>query len=237
MQAPHRSEGPALRHAALIAGVALLLMAATAPVAEFAIFPKLIVRGNIEQTVQNIVGQQGLFVAGIFCYLVNFICDVMTAWALYILLAPVNRSVSLLTAWFQLVYAGLAIFNLFKLSTVLRLLTTPDYLALFAPSELHAQVKLLLDTFRQDWSLSLMLFDIHLILLGCLVYLSGYIPRPIGILLVIDGLGWLIDGLSPYFYPHAWLGFVSLTSLGELVFMLWLLIMGRRICEPTPLST
>ena len=224
-------EGLTLRQAALIAGFAYLLSPVTT--AEFSIMPKLVIPGNIEQTVQNIVAHQGLFVAAIFCYLITFIEDVVIAWALYVLLVPVNRSVSLLTAWFRLVYTAIALFGWLNLVTVFRLLNTPDYLTAFGSAQLHAQVLLLLRSFRYDWSMSLVIFGIHLVLLGYLIYRSGYIPRIIGILLVIDGLGWAIDSLQPYLYPNAHLGFLFITFFGELVFMLWLLIRGWKIQEPT----
>ena len=154
------NEGLTLRQAALIAGFGYLIM----PVAfaEFYIYPKLVIPGNIEQTAQNIVSHGGLFLAAIFCYLITFISDVVIAWALYVLLVPVNRSVSLLTAWFRLVYTAVALFGLLNLVTVFRLLNTPDYLTAFGSAQLHAQVKLLLNSFRYDWSMSLVIFGIHL---------------------------------------------------------------------------
>jgi hypothetical protein len=68
-----------------------------------------VIPGNIEQTAQNIFSHGGLFLAAIFCYLIGFIGDVVIARALYVLLAPVNRALSLLTAWFQLLYATVAL--------------------------------------------------------------------------------------------------------------------------------
>ena len=93
-----------MRQAALIAGFGLLIMGFAAPFAEFFVYPKLVIPGKIEETAQNIVANQGLFLGGMFAYLITFICDVLVAWALYVLLIPVNRSLSLLTAWFRLVY-------------------------------------------------------------------------------------------------------------------------------------
>jgi len=60
-----------------------------------------VVKGDIGATVQNMRADGGLLLAGIFAYLISFICDLIVAWALYVLLIPVNRSVSLLTAWFR----------------------------------------------------------------------------------------------------------------------------------------
>jgi len=74
---------------------------------------------------------------------------------------------------------------------------------------------------------------IHLALLGYLVYRSGYIRKIIGILLAINGLGWLIDILNPYLYPNAHLGFIHITFFGELFLMLWLLVRAWKIQAPT----
>jgi hypothetical protein len=230
----NRDEGLTLRQAALIAGFGYLLMPAA--YAEFVIMPKLVIPANVEQTVQNILAHERLFVIAILCYLITFIEDLIIAWAFYILLAPVNRSVSLLTAWFRLVYTAMALFAWSNLLTVHRLLTTPDYLTLFGSGPLHAQVQLLLRSFRYQWSMSLVIFAVHLVLLGCLIFRSGYIPKIFGILLVIDGLGWVIDSLQPYLFPNAHLGFIFITFFGELIFMLWLLIMGWKIKEPAARS-
>src|SRR5215472_12535410 len=223
-------EGLTLRQAALIAGFAYLLSPVTT--AEFSIMPKLVIAGNVEQTVQNLSTHSGHFVAAILFYLVTFLEDVVIAWALYVLLTPVNRSLSLLTAWFRLVYTAVALVGWLNLVTVYRLLTTPDYVTLFGTNPLHAQVQLLLRSFRYDWSVSLIIFGVHLVLLGYLIFRSGYIPWIIGILLVVDGIGWVIDSLQPFLYPNAQLRFLFITFFGELVFMLWLLIMGWRIKEP-----
>jgi hypothetical protein len=227
---PSRIEGISLRQAAVIAGFGYLLMPVS--YAEFNLYPKVVISGNIEQTVQNIAAHGRLFLAAAFCYLVTFLLDVVIAWALYILLAPVNRALSLLGAWFRLVYAVIGLFGLFNLFTVYNLVTGPDYLASFGAAPLHVQVKLLLASYRYDWNISLAIFGIHLVLIGWLIFRSTYIPRVIGILLVVDGVGWVVSSLQPYLYPSAHLGWIFVTYFGELIFMLWLLIRGWKITEP-----
>ena len=161
-----------------------------------------------------------------------FICDVLVAWALYILLRPVNQAFSLLTAWFRLMYTAVALFGLTKLATVYRLIDTGSYQAAFGTDQLHAQVQLLLSSFRYEWGLGLILFGIHLCMLGYLVYRSGYIPRILGILLAVAGSGWVVYELGPYFFPETNIGWVFYTFFAELIFMAWLLIRGWKIKEP-----
>lgn len=223
-------EGLTLRQAALIVGFAYLLN----PVgyAEFTIYPKLVIPGHIEQTVANIAANPGLFATMLLCYFVNFIEDIVIAWGLYFLLAPVNRALSALASIFQLVYTAVAFVGFFNIATVYRMLTTPEYPALFGSPQLHAQVALLLHSWRYNYSLVLVLFGIHLVLVGYLVFRSRYIPWWIGILLVINGLGYVVNGWNPYLYPHLNLDYIFVTWFGELILMLWLLIFGWRLREP-----
>ncbi|MBA4141064.1 MAG: DUF4386 family protein [Segetibacter sp.] len=77
--------------------------------------------------------------------------DVVIAWALYILLKPVNENLSLLTAWFRLVYTVIALVALNNLVTVFQLLDTPGYLKVFEPDQLYGHAMLYLRAFRNHW--------------------------------------------------------------------------------------
>jgi hypothetical protein len=221
-------EGIALRHAALIAGLGLLAMSVLAPVAFFAVFPRLIV-ADAARSAQLIAGHQGLFLAGIACDLVTFIADVVVAWALYALLRPVQPAVSMLAAWFRLVYATVAIVALTRLVTVLRLVRTPDYANTFGAPQRDAQVDLLLSSFRWEWGVSMLFFAVHLLLLGALVWRSRYLPRVLGVLLVVNGIAYGIDCVKPYVAPGVRLPWLPVLFFGEILFMLWLLVRGRRL--------
>ena len=220
-----------LATAALIAGIGLLIMVIAAPFAELYVFPKLIVSGDAAETIKNILANKTLFVSGIFGYLITFLCDVLVAWALYIFLKPVNENLSQLTAWFRLIYTVIALIALLNLVTVLRLLNTPAYQTLFQPEQLQAQVMFSLNTFRADWYFGLLFFGIHLGLLGYLAVQSKYIPSIVGILLIIAGLGYLLNALKPFLFPEFNLKFAEYTYYGELIFMVWLLIKGSRMKE------
>jgi hypothetical protein len=204
-------------------------MVLTAPFAELYVYPRIMVKGDAAQTAKNILANESLFIAAIFCYLVTSICDVLVAWALFILLKPVHENLSLLTAWFRLVYTGIAIVALLHLVTALRLLNSPEYATLFEPNQLYAQVMLSLKAFRYGFHFGLIFFGIHLGLLGYLVWKSGYIPKVMGILLIVSGLGYLLTSIQPYLLSTVNVDFATYTFYGELLFMLWLLIRGSRI--------
>ncbi len=227
---PRRRDGLTLRQAALTAGIAYLLMPVI--LAEFFINPRLIVSGDIEQTARNIVAHGKLFVVAILCYLVTLILDVIIAWALYYLLAPADRALSLLAACFRLIYTAVALVAVLNLTNVYRLLTSPVFAKAFGPGPLHAQALFLLNSYRYEWSVSLIVFALHLGLVGFLIYRSGYIPKIIGVLFVLDAIGWVIHPLKPYLYPSAPIGFIPLLGFVELLLPLWLVIRGGKLAEP-----
>ena len=218
-----------LRSAAVIAGLAIFIMVLCAPFAELYVMPKLFVPGNMGETVKNITDYKTLFVWAIVAYLITFICDLLAAWALFILLKPVNRHLSLLTAWFRLVYAIIAIVSLLHLVDTVRLVNNPNYLALLKPGELNAQVMLWFSSFKYEFHFGILFFGIHLGMLGYLVLISGYIPRLVGLLLIVSGLGYFVTALQPLLFPDVNIDFAKYTFYGELVFMLWLLIRGWKI--------
>jgi hypothetical protein len=218
-----------LRNAALSAGISLLVMVIAAPFVELFAYPKLVIPGRAAETIQNIKDNKGLFTYVIFGYLLKFIADIVVAWVLYILLKPVNEHLSLLTAIFRWIYTVIALVALLNLVTVYRIVNTSDYLNVFQPGQLNAEIMILLKTFKSSWYFGLIFFSIHLFLLGYLVIRSGYIPFILGILLIITGFGYLLTNVRPYLFPTITIDFATYTFYGELIFMLWLLIKGWRI--------
>ena len=216
------------RQAALVAGCGLLMMTLFYLFADLFIFQKLIVQGDATTTVNNIMASEALFRIGICCLLVVLVCDVVVAWALYILLKQVNKSLSLLAAWFRLVYAAELGIALLFFIVILLLISGADYLAVFEIDQTHAQVLLLIDAFYAVWALALVVFGIHLVVLGYLVFKSNYIPSIFGVLLIIAGFGYPIANLGEFLFPNFNGAFIRVTGWGELLFMFWLLYKGIK---------
>ncbi|MBL0146175.1 MAG: DUF4386 domain-containing protein [Chitinophagaceae bacterium] len=225
------SNETSLKSAALIAGLSLLVMVIFAPYAEMYVFPKLIVRFQPTETAKNIIENKPLFISGIFAYLITLIGDLVLTWALYILLKPVRKNLSLLTAWFRLVYTVIALVALNNVITSFRMLTTPDYLNFMTQDQVNINAMIYLSVFKNHWYFGMIFFAVHLLLLGFLVIKSVYIPRILGILLIITGIGYLLTSLRPYLFPAINIDFAMFTFFGEIVFMLWLLIRGHKITE------
>jgi hypothetical protein len=158
---------------------------------------------------------------------------VLVAWALYILLKPVNKNLAMLAAWFRLVFAAILGVALHNLLSVLQLLSGPDYLTVFETEQLQAQAMLFLNAFNNTWLIGLTVFGLHLFVLGYLVFKSGYIPRIIGILLVVSSLGYITDSFANFLLPNyanyapIFLLIVAVPAIiAELSLTLWLLLKG-----------
>ena len=218
--------GLSLGQAALIAGASLFVMMLCAPFAEFYALPRLIIAEDIEATLDNISEQRNLYVAALWAIFTNYVADIIVAWALYIFFAPVHRGLSLLAALFQLVYAGLGLAALMNLFAVLNILDASQLQSLTTGAD---QSALLLAAYRFEWGVSLVLFGIHLVLIGWLGIKAAYVPKFIGYLLTIAGAGYTFFVIGGYVLPDVNLSTLTLTFLLEPVFMVWLLWRGRHL--------
>ena len=173
-----------------------------APLALFGMMyvPSLIVPGDAATTANNIMANEWQFRLGILGFIIMVVFDVVVAWALYVLLKPVNKSLSLFAAWFRLVNATIFGIALYNIISVLQLLSGADYLTAYETGQLHAQVMLFLDAFNHTWLIGLVFFGVHLFVLGYLIFRSGYIPRILGILLIIAALAYLIDSFANFLW-------------------------------------
>jgi hypothetical protein len=231
---PHDGDllhGPRLRHAAIITLVGYV-MGWGVPFASFSILPKLFIADDAAKTCQNIVANQGLFVAAIFAFLANFIGDVVAAWGLYLLLRPVNASVSMFVAWVRVVFATIGLAAVLNLVTAYRLVTRPAALMALGQNQLNAQVHVAIGSFTSQFAFSLIIFGVYLIMLGCLAYRSGYVPKWLGIVLAVNGAGWVIMESGPYLMPGIDLGVLFPATFGELILLVWLVGWGTRLSEP-----
>jgi len=224
------------RTTAIVAGTGLLVMFFAAVFANFFVIDGLIAPGDAERTANNIMANESLFRFGIVSFLIVLICDVLVAWALYVFLNPVNKSLSLLAAWFRLVYTAIFGVALLNLVIVLRLLSTADLLAKFEPNQLHTEIILFLNAFNDGWLIGLVFFGLHLFDLGYLVFKSGYIPRVLGVLLIMASFGYLIDSFAHFLLPNyadyeaIFLLIVAVPgTISELSLCLWLLFRGVTI--------
>lgn len=224
------------RKAARVAGSGYLIVFLAALLAQFFVLQRLIVRGDAAATANAILANELLFRIGIAGWLIVLLCDVVVAWALYVFLKPVNKSLSLLAAWFRLIYTTIHGSAMLYLLFALVLLSSADYLTVFETDQLYALALLLLNGRNYGFLIGLVFFGLHLLILGYLVFKSGYIPRILGVLLLIAASGYLVDSfanilLSNYTdYEALFLPLVAIPSvIAELGLCLWLLLKGSKV--------
>ncbi len=162
--------------------------------------------------------------------LIMFLCDVPLALIFYVLLAPVDRNLALLAAFFRLANAFLgAILGLGRLA-VLVLFGNPGYAAAISPSQLQAFAALLLNLHGYGVDICFVFFGLHCVLLGYLIYRSEYLPKFIGVLLPIAGVIYVANSFVDLIAPEFAAKIPTLVLLpgfiAELSLCLWLLLRG-----------
>jgi len=212
---------------ARIAGILYLTMI---PLGFFGMYghSNLILPGDTANTINNIIASGSLFRLSIMSALVVQIVNIFLVLVLYKLLKPVNRNYALLMVIFFLVSVPITMLNELNQFAALLLLSGADYLTVFKADQLHAQVMLFLDLHEHGIHISGMFWGFWLYPMGYLVFKSGFLPKFLGILLVIGFLGYLIDSVRFFFFP-SFDSIVLYTFWGELLLPLWLLIKGVNV--------
>jgi hypothetical protein len=226
-----------IRTASLTAGVGLLLMSVLAAVGYVAIVQRLVTPGDPVATATDIVASQGLFRLGVAMLYAVIVLDVLVAWALLGVFTPVNRNVSRLAAWFRVAYAAVFMVAVGHLAGVPDLLSGTGYSTAFTPEQLQGQAMVKVEAFHDTYMAGLILFGVHLLVLGYLAYRSGYVPKVIGVLLAVAGVGYIVDSLVTVFTEGTPFTISTVTFLGEFLLALWLLIRRRRLTVPSLAGT
>ena len=227
-------ESKTQRQSAIIAGLSIVIMTIAAGVANDVTIGPLIVQDSDPETLKNILGAKLTFNLGVLCWLIILASDVFAAWGLYLFLKPVNKNLSLITGWFRIVYAAMLATSIFNLVYVSLLISDVGKSSIGITGNLSTNVMFFLDAFDKMFSVSLIVFGIHILLLGYLVFRSGYVPKILGILLFIGFIGYMIINISNLLIPQ-YKDFIEILNwifiipmLAEVALGLWLLIVGLR---------
>jgi hypothetical protein len=210
---------------ARVAGLLYLL------VFPFAIFSlnvrdRLVVHGDPATTASNIVASEGLFRGGIAAWLVSQTIFIFLLLALYKLLKPVNRNVALPMVVLLLVGVPIALINELNQFAALLLLGGADYLTAVEAGQLHAQVMFHLNLHEYGINIAQIFWGLWLLPFGYLVLRSGFLPRILGVLLMIGCFGHLMDVVTAVGFPNFDVTVTQFTSIGEFLFPLWLVVKG-----------
>jgi len=217
------------RFKARMAGVFQLLEALTAAFGQVIVLDKLVVSGNAAATAANILGHERLFWVGFASSLIGVAFHIAWALLMYELLRPVNRTLSLLAVFVILVGCAIqALTSLLYLAPLL-ILQGGSSLSAFTPEQLQALALLFLKLNAYAFDIYLVFFGLWCVLTGYLIFRSTFLPRVLGVLLAVSGLGWVTYLYPPLAY-HLFFPYIAVASaLGEIPLELWLLVMGVNV--------
>lgn len=239
------SDPASVRTKARLAGLLYLTIFIVAPFAFFIVPDRIVVDDDAATTAANLVEFEGLFRAGMVAETSIVAIELVLAGLLYGLLRPVSRPLSLAAAFARVGEAIVQAVNLFTSGIVLLVATGTGYLAAFEPEQLDALTSLFIDVNQFGVMVWGLLFGFHLMLLGYLIYRSGFWPRAIGALVMVAAVGYLAQSYAHIVAPEHDALFeglvVALAAPGELAFTIWLLWKGidahswyRRHAEALP---
>jgi len=157
--------------------------------------------------------------------------DVAVAVLFYVLLRPVGKAVSLVTAGFRLTGTAIYGVNLLNHFAALLLLNGGDYLAPFDPGQINALALFFLELHGHGYDLGLVFFGLHCLGLGYLFFRSDLFPRVLGVLMVLASFGYIIGSTTLFLFPgqaDAVAPVYIAPIIGEVALCLWLIIKGVR---------
>jgi hypothetical protein len=209
-----------------MAGVFQLLEGMTATFSQVIVLGRLVAFGNAAATAANILGHERLFWLGFASSLIGVVFHIAWALLLYDLLKPVNRRVSLLAAFVILVGCAIqAVTSLLYLAPFL-VLGGGSFLSAFTVEQSQALALTFLKLNAYAFDIYLVFFGVWCVLIGFLIFRSTFLPRVLGLLLAIAGLGWMTY-LSPPLANYLFLPYIAgASALGEIPLLLWLLVVG-----------
>jgi len=216
-----------------IGGVLYLIIIVLGLFNELYVRNKIIVSGDAAATAANIRSFESLWRFGIAAEFFMLICAISLTLIFFILLRPISRDLALLAVFFNLVSVAVEASVQLYLLGALFPLGQAEYLKAFKPEQLYAMASLSVKSHGYGFGVALIFFGCVCLLLGYLIFKSGYLPRTVGVLMQLAGLSYLIDSfaliLSPSFASRIFPAILVPAFIGEASLCLWLLVKGVNV--------
>lgn len=215
---------------ARFAGVLYLIITVAAIFAHMVIPEQFIVAGDTAATAANIAANETTFRLGMVGgELIILLSEIVLSVVLYVLLKPVNKTLSLVAAVSRLAMTTIHGLNLLNYYFVLHLLNGADFLTAFNPEQVNALVTLFLDAHSIGFTIGIAFLVPHVLILGYLIVQSGYFPKVLGFLFIAAGIGYLVDAIGLLLVPSYTTtpGLIAMViAVAEIAFPIWLLVKG-----------
>jgi hypothetical protein len=206
-------------------------MAVTAPFSLIYIPRTLIVRADATATANNVLAHETLFRLGIVADLITSVIFVFLVMALYRLLSGVNKKHASLMVALVLVSAAVGFMNVLNNIAALTLFRGTDFLAVFEKPQRDALAMLFLRLHGQGIVINEIFWGLWLFPFGVLVVKSGFLPRILGVWLIINGFAYPAISFTALLVPQ-YRDLVSRVTFpllfGEAAIMLWLIVIGAK---------
>ena len=184
-------------------------------------------------TANNIITSPLLWRSGVAADLLMHMCDVPLMLIFYLLLKPVNKNLALMALLFNLIQTAVLVANKLSLVSALFPLGGDDYLKSFNPQQLYSLTYFAIKSHSYGFGIGLIFFGCTCIILGYLIFKSGYLPKVIGVLMQIAGICYLINSFSLIIVPSfadKLFPFILLPPfIAELSLCLWLIFKGVKM--------
>lgn len=210
-----------IQNSARIAGWLYLLLI---PLGVFGIMyvpATLVVSGDAASTVSNIVANEMLFRLSILSAFLVQLVSIFVVLFLYKLLKPVNQNQAFLMALFLLLAVPIAFINELFYVAVLVVLNSAELS--------HGLVPFFLELHEHGIFVAQIFWGLWLFPMGYLIFRSGFLPKFLGILLMIGCMGYLIDSVTHFLFPDFGMTVSEFTFIGELLLPLWLVSKGVNV--------
>jgi len=191
-------------------------------------------RGTSEQVYQAIVANDGSFRLGLVFAFMSAFLFLLTAWGLYVLLRPVNRNLALLFLLLNTVGVAIQCASMFPLVSAMLQGDGASHMQAYSAAQLDGLAYLSISVYKTGFVTAQLFFGTWLFPLGYLVYKSGFLPRFLGVLLVLDGIAvmvWFLQALLLPDYPAIRYPGLALSFAAELGLALWLLVKGVKVVD------
>lgn len=212
---------------ARFAGLLYLLTILTGVFAQGFVSDKLLVSGDAAATATNILAHKSLFEWSFTVYMIEMVCQIMTTALIYFLLRPVSRSIALVAAFLSLSGCIIKTFSRVFYIAPLFVLGGAQYLSVFNPEQLQALALLFLKVNDRGAAMALPFFGFESLLNGYLIFRSTFLPRILGVLSMLGGLGWLTFLYPPLGY-RLFLYVAAFALLGSVAIIFWLIVFGVK---------
>ena len=215
---------------ARIGGILYLIIIVAGVYGEMFVRSQLIVSGNAAATANNIIASQLLWRSGIATDLLMHICDIPLMLIFYLLFKPVNKNLALMALLFNLIQTAVLVANKMSLVVAMFPLSSGDYIKSFDGQQLYTLAYLSIKAHGYGFGLGLIFFGCTCLIMGYLIFKSGYLPKTIGVLMQIAGVCYLINSfvliLAPEFSDKIFPAILLPPFIAELSLCLWLIFRG-----------